>query len=72
MSSHILKNNEAAAYLSKSPSWLNKSRMSGSGPTYLKLGGAVRYDLADLDKWLAGNRRTAVYDFANDNNKAAA
>jgi predicted DNA-binding transcriptional regulator AlpA len=61
---------EAAAYLSKSPSWLSKTRMTGSGPVYLKIGGAVRYLPSDLDDWLNGKRRTAIYDFANDNERA--
>lgn len=56
---------EAAAYIDKSASWLNKTRMNGSGPVYLKIGGAVRYLRTDLDHWLNGTRRTAVYDFAN-------
>ena len=68
----MLKTDEAAKFLGVSTSWLNKSRMSGSGPTYLKLGGSVRYALPDLEAWLAGNRRTAVYDFANDNSAARA
>ena len=63
---------EAAAHIQKSVSWLNKSRMTGTGPVYMKNGGAVRYDVADLDRWLAGNRRTAIYAHANDNERAAA
>ncbi|MDW9583467.1 helix-turn-helix domain-containing protein [Sinorhizobium meliloti] len=62
---------EAAAYIGKSASWLNKTRMSGTGPVYLKIGGGVRYDMTDLDAFLAGKRRTAIYDFANDNTRAA-
>ncbi|MDP3257828.1 AlpA family transcriptional regulator [Bosea sp. (in: a-proteobacteria)] len=57
----------AARYIGKSASWLNKTRLSGTGPTYLKIGGGVRYLRPDLDDWLASKRRTAVYDFANDN-----
>lgn len=62
---------EAAAHIGKSASWLNKTRMSGTGPVYMKLGGSVRYALPDLNAWLASQRRTAVYDFANDNDRAA-
>ena len=62
---------EAADFIGKSISWLNKSRMSGTGPVYLKIGGAVRYERSDLDAWLHGKRRTAVYDFANDNSPTA-
>ena len=57
----------AAIYIGKSASWLNKTRLNGTGPVYLKIGGSVRYDRGDLDAFLGGARRTAVYDFANDN-----
>jgi len=72
MSSEKFNTREAAAYIRKSPSWLNKSRMSGSGPVYLKVGATVLYLRSDLDAYLAGTRRTAIYDFANDNAKARA
>ena len=72
MSSTILTTAQAAAHIDKSASWLNKSRMTGDGPVYLKIGGAVRYLPSDLDAWLAGKRRTAVYAHANDNNRAQA
>lgn len=68
----MMKTKDAASYIGKSASWLNKSRMTGDGPAYLKLGGSVRYALPDLDAWLAGNRRTAIYAHANDNERAAA
>lgn len=67
----MLNTSEAAARIGKSASWLNKTRMTGVGPVYLKIGGAVRYTTTDLDGWLSGQRRTAVYDFANDNQRAA-
>ncbi len=72
MSSLILNTAEAAAYIKKSASWLNKSRMTGTGPVYMKNGAAVVYCPRDLDAWMASNRRTAVYDFANDNRRAQA
>ena len=72
MSSTFFKTNEAAAYIGKSASWLNKTRMSGTGPVYLKVGGGVMYAQADLDAFLNGARRTAVYAHANDNNRARA
>ena len=71
MSSKKMNTEDAAAYLDMSASWLNKSRRKGNGPAYLKLGGAVRYQAADLDAWLNGSRRTAIYDFANDNRRPA-
>lgn len=68
----MMKTKDAASYIGKSASWLNKSRMTGDGPVYLKIGGSVRYTLPDLDAWLSGHRRTAVYDHANDNERARA
>jgi hypothetical protein len=61
---------EAAAYIGKSASWLNKTRMYGTGPVYLKIDGSVRYLLADLDAFLMGKRRTGIYAHCNDNNRA--
>lgn len=72
MSSEIFNTAEAAAYIKKSKSWLNKSRMTGTGPVYMKNGGTVAYSRADLDSWMASNRRTAVYAHANDNDRAMA
>lgn len=68
----LFSTKDAAAKIGKSESWLNKSRMTGTGPVYLKLGGSVRYALPDLDDWLAAQRRTAVYTHANDNQRARA
>lgn len=60
-----LGTDEAAAYISKSASWLHKTRMNGSGPVYLKIGGAVRYRVKDLDAWLDKTARVGVYDHCN-------
>ncbi len=65
-----IKSQEAADFLGVSVSWLNKSRMKGDGPVYMKIGGAVRYALPDLEAWMAAQRRTAIYNHANDNNRA--
>ena len=43
----------AARYLGLSASTLNKARVYGNGPKYVKLGKSVRYRLADLDDWIA-------------------
>ena len=48
---------EAARFLGLSKSWLDKKRLNGGGPEYLKLGRRVVYDLNDLENWAAGNRR---------------
>lgn len=42
----------AAAYLGRSRSWLDKTRASGHGPRFLKIGGRASYRIADLDAYL--------------------
>ena len=43
----------AARHIGLSKSTLEKLRVFGGGPKYLKLGKAVRYRVEDLDAWLA-------------------
>jgi hypothetical protein len=50
----------AARYIGLSVAFLNKARLTGSGPTYLKLGRRVAYDVDDLDAWLNSRRRTST------------
>lgn len=52
----------AATYLGLSVSTLNKLRVFGGGPVFLKLGRRVAYDPADLDAWLATKRRRSTSD----------
>lgn len=53
MTAEILTTREAAAYCRLGKPTLERFRIKGDGPTYLKLGGAVRYRRCDLDAWLA-------------------
>jgi hypothetical protein len=48
---------EAANFLGLSKSWLDKKRLDGGGPEYLKLGRRVVYDICDLESWAVQNRR---------------
>ena len=48
---------ETAAYLRVSKSWLDKRRLDGNGPVFLKFGRRVVYDINDLENWAAANRR---------------
>ena len=52
MDCDVLTTNEAAHYLRLGKPTLDRFRLTGEGPLYAKLGGAVRYRRADLDKWL--------------------
>lgn len=60
--SPMLRTPEAAAYCGSSASTFEKLRLSGLGPRYVKLGRRVVYDPADLDAWLAANRRRSTSD----------
>lgn len=52
----------AAGYTGISASTLNKLRVFGGGPVFLKLGRRVAYDVSDLDAWLAARRRRSTSD----------
>jgi excisionase family DNA binding protein len=49
---------EAANFLGLSVSTLNKLRLTGTGPPYMKLGRRVLYDLHDLEAWAASRKRS--------------
>jgi excisionase family DNA binding protein len=48
----ILTTSEAANYVRLGKPTMERFRLTGEGPSYCKLGGAVRYRKADLDEWL--------------------
>ncbi len=58
----MMQTPQAAAYCGLSSSTFEKLRLSGGGPRYVKLGRRVVYDPADLDAWLAENRRRSTSD----------
>ena len=49
----------AAARAGLKPGTLASYRVRGGGPVFLRVGGAVRYALDDLEAWIAGRRRGA-------------
>lgn len=53
-----------------SRSTLAKRRCTGTGPVYYKIGRQVKYDLADVNKWIASRRRTSTWA-ANNNRQSA-
>lgn len=50
--SPLLCESEAADYLGLAPKTLSRWRWAGKGPTYRKLGAAVRYARSDLDAFI--------------------
>ena len=57
-----LNTREAAAHLGLSTRTLDRYRVSGDGPVFLKFGGRVRYLREDLDDWACSRRRRSTSD----------
>ncbi|WP_417455909.1 helix-turn-helix transcriptional regulator [Kordiimonas sp.] len=56
----MLTTHEAARLLGLAPSTLNKWRLYGLGPRFVKLGRAVRYRRPDVDAYLASHTHTST------------
>ena len=55
--SRYLNTRQAAAWLGIGPGTLNRMRVSGDGPRYIKIGRRVIYDRADLGEWVEERKR---------------
>ena len=65
VSQNVLRTREAAAHVGLSASTLNKMRVRGDGPTYVKSGPRiVVYRLEDLDRWLVERRRKSTSELS--------
>lgn len=51
---------ETARRLGITPGVLAKWRLSGRSPAYVKVGGRVRYRVADLEAWIAARVRLST------------
>lgn len=60
----ILNTHEAATYVRLGKPTLERFRITGEGPPFCKLGGAVRYLKTDLDAWLESRRVRSTSDGA--------
>jgi predicted DNA-binding transcriptional regulator AlpA len=59
----VLRTRQAAEHVGLSASTLEKFRLRGNGPPYLKAGPKiVVYRVEDLDAWLDANRRRSTSD----------
>ena len=67
----ILDTPEAAAYCKLSPSTLEKLRVSGCGPAFLKPRRRVVYRLSDIDNWLNSSRRGSTSHIEGQREHAA-
>ena len=63
MADVCMRTPEAAHYLALAPSTLTKFRLTGNGPSFVKVGPrAVAYRKADLDAWLEARIRRSTSD----------
>jgi predicted DNA-binding transcriptional regulator AlpA len=51
---------EAAEYLGLGKSTLDKLRVTGGGPIFIKVGKRIVYDPADLDSWFDRHKRSST------------
>lgn len=55
----LFKEATAAKLLNLEPRTLSRWRFMGKGPSYIKIGGAVRYQSTDLENFVAKGRVAA-------------
>lgn len=67
----LVNETEAARILALRVKTLRRWRWGGQGPPYLKIGGAVRYDPADLAAFIKSSRRHSTSDPGPPMRKAA-
>jgi predicted DNA-binding transcriptional regulator AlpA len=60
MNARYMPTKAAARYTGLSISTLNKLRVIGDGPKFVKCGRRVVYEIADLDSWLASLKRNST------------
>ena len=65
--SRLLKEREAAQFLTLKVATLRRWRWYGRGPRYLKLGGAIRYELAEIEAFKEASRRASTSDTGPEN-----
>lgn len=65
----LVNERELAEIFGIACSWLQILRIKGGGPPFYKIGGAVRYNLADVEKWLDQRK---CQNTSEDRYKAAA
>ncbi len=58
----LVNEHEAAHTLGMKVATLRRWRWSGSGPNFIKIGSAVRYDTAELRAYINANRRSSTSD----------
>lgn len=57
-----LTTEQLAALTHSAPQTWRKRRLTGNGPSYIKIGNRVLYTRQDVDEWLASHRRSSTAD----------
>ena len=58
----LLTTRQAAARLGLSPRTLERYRVTGGGPEFVKMGHAVRYVAGKLNEWIEARTRRSTSD----------
>lgn len=53
----------AAGYVGCSLSWLDKARLTGTGPLFISVGSRIVYDTGDLDAFMEQNRHRSTSEY---------
>jgi predicted DNA-binding transcriptional regulator AlpA len=61
--SQLITTAQAATIVRLSPNTLDKMRVTGRGPKYLKVGRRVFYRPEDLDAWLNSNAHSSTSEY---------
>jgi Helix-turn-helix domain len=64
MPSELLTPKEAAGWLKLSEGWLEKARLTGGGPRFVRIGRSIRYRLGDLEAWVATKVAGSTSEYA--------
>jgi predicted DNA-binding transcriptional regulator AlpA len=56
----LLHSAQVAKLLGVSSSWLAKSRLNGTGPTFIKIGRAVRYAMSAVREYILSRQRNST------------
>ena len=59
---YLLTDGDLGREIGRSKNWLAKLRMTGDGPRFLKIGGAIRYRRSAIDEWLRSYERASTGD----------
>ena len=59
----LLSTGQAAQRLGVSISYLNKLRLYGGGPVFVKIGSKVVYDPADLAAWIEARKHRSTSEY---------